>query len=75
MWYTHVNRNTIASNAKNGTSVPAVRLQEGLYGKPEYCFEVEFPAGARMVYSPQEPILKCGAKLAILSEEKPTIIR
>lgn len=75
MWYTHVNRNTINSNTKNGTSLPAVRIQEGKNGKPVYGFEVELPAGSRMIYSPHEPLLKCGARLVIESETAPTIIR
>lgn len=74
MWYTHVNRNTINSNTKNGTSLPAVRIQED-EKPPVYCFECELPAGSRMVYSPHEPLRKCGARLVITSETAPTIIR
>lgn len=76
MYYTHVNRNTIASNQKNGTENPAVRFQKGRYGSPTYCFEVELPAGAKMVYRPSgEPLLPCGARLVIESEEEPKVLR
>jgi hypothetical protein len=76
MYYTHVNANTIRSNKKNGTSNPAVRFQKGKYGRPTYAFEVEFPAGSRVIYKPDgDPLLPCGARLVITSEEEPIVIK
>lgn len=76
MYYTHINRNTINSNRANQTEMPAVRFQRGKYGAPTYAFEVEFPEASRVVYKPSgEPILPCGARLVIVSETKPRIIR
>jgi len=75
MYYTHINRNVINSNRKNGTAEPAVRFQKGLYGKPTYAFEVRLPSESRVVYRPSgDPILPCGARLVICSEEAPTVI-
>ena len=74
MYYTHINRGVIDGNRKHGTANPAVRFQKGKYGKPTYCMEVELPAGSRMVYSPHVPILPCGARLVIVSEECPKIV-
>ena len=74
-YYTHVNRNTINSNRKNGTSEPAVRFQKGKYGKPTYAFEVVLPAESRVVYKPSgDPILPCGARLVIVSEDAPQVV-
>lgn len=69
MFYTHINRNLV------GKREPVVRFQKGKYGEPTYAFEVELPAGSRVIYSPDEPILPCGARLVIASEEAPRVIR
>lgn len=75
MYYTHVNRNVINSNRKNGTEEPAVRFQKGKYGVPTYCKEVSLPAGSRVVYRPSgDPILPCGARLVITSPTAPEVI-
>lgn len=74
MYYTHVNRNVIDSNRKHGRNDPPVRFQKGKYGKSVYAMAVELPAGSRMVYSPHEPILPCGARLVVISKEAPTIV-
>jgi hypothetical protein len=76
MYYTHINRNVINSNRKNGTAEPAVRFQKGKYGAPTYAFEVELPTGSRVVYRPHgEPLLPCGARLVIESEAAPEVIK
>lgn len=75
MWYTHINRGTIDSNRKHGRSDPPVKFQKGKYGKATYAMEVELPAGSRVVYDTSGTILPCGARLVIVSEEAPTIIR
>lgn len=73
-YYTHVNRGVIDSNRKNGTNNPPIAVKRGKTGKAEYAFEVELPENSRMVYSPHDPILACGARLVIVSDTKPTII-
>lgn len=74
-YYTHINRNVIDSNRKNGTEDPAVRFQKGRYGAPTYAFEVLLPAGSRIIYRPHgDPILPCGARLVIESEETPVVL-
>lgn len=75
MYYTHINRNVIDRNRKNGTEDPAVRFQKGKYGKATYAKEVRLPDGARVVYRPSgDPILPCGARLVIVSEGAPEVI-
>lgn len=74
IYYTHINRNIIDSNRKNGTNDPPIRFQKGKYGKSTYCHEVELPSGSFVVYDPQGTILPCGARLAITSPEKPRIV-
>lgn len=75
MYYTHVNVNTIRTNRKNGTRLPAVRFQRGKYGKPTYAFRVKFPAGGEVEYKPDgDPILPCGARLVIKTATAPEVV-
>jgi len=71
LFYTHVNRGIIDSNRKNGTNDPPVVVKRGKTGKGWYANEVELPPGSRMVYSAHNPILSCGARLVIISEQEP----
>lgn len=66
--FIHVNRHVIARNAKLGTAEPAVRVQRGKHGKSTYCLEAEILGPSRVVYSPSEPLLPCGARLVIATE-------
>lgn len=68
MKYVVVNRHKIRSNAKAGTTEPVFRVSNGKHGKPHYAYEVEFPAGARLVYNPEEP-MPCGARVWIEAPE------
>lgn len=74
MWYTHINRNVIDSNRKNGTNDPPVKFQKGKYGESTYCHEAELPAGSRVVYSAEGTLLPCGARLVITSPERPRVV-
>lgn len=73
--YVHVNRNIINSNTKHGTTHPAVRIQTGRYGDPTLCSEAviygqDGKEAARLIYSPHKPLLPCGARLVIKTENK-----
>lgn len=70
-WYIHVNRHVIAANTKNGTSNPAVRIQHGKHGKGQLFHEVELPGPSKVIYSPDRPILPCGARLVIVTNTEP----
>lgn len=71
-YYTHINRNKIDSNRKNGTNDPVITVLNGKYGKPNYGHCVRLPAGAVLRYY-GEPVLPCGARVVIESEEEPEI--
>jgi len=73
MYYVHINRGTIDSNRKHGRNDPPVRVQKGKYGKPKYCHEVAF--SGKVVYDHEGTILPCGARLVIITEDEPRIIR
>lgn len=73
--YVHINRNTIAANAKHGRNDPPVRMQRGKYGKSTYAHEVEITGPSRVIYSPHKPLLPCGARLVIATESDVRVIR
>lgn len=75
MYYTHINRGIIDSNRKHGRNEPPVKFQEGKHGDPTYAYEVEFSAGGRVVYDHLGTILPCGARLVIITDECPKVIR
>jgi hypothetical protein len=58
----HVNRNTIASNAKHLTNEPPLIIRRG--SKREYAHEVELIGPAKIIHSPHNP-LSCGARVWI----------
>lgn len=74
-WFINVNKHVIARNARSGSDEPPVRISKGKAGKPVYCHEASIPHGSRIVYSANEPILKCGARLVIVCPKKPEVIR
>lgn len=74
-YYTHINRGVIDSNRKHGRNDPPVRFQKGKYGKSTYAHEVALPNGSRILYDHEGTILPCGARLVIVSDEKPEVIR
>lgn len=71
MYYTHINRGVIDSNRKHGRNDPPIKTQLGKYGKPEYGHRCILPAGSEIIYDHEGTILPCGARLVIVSEEKP----
>ena len=75
MYYTHINRGTIDSNRKHSREDTPVKFQKGKYGKATYAMEVELPAGSRIIYDTKGTILPCGARLVIVSETEPKVIR
>lgn len=74
-FYTHVDRGVIDANRKHGRNDPPVTIKHGKRGRSIKAFEVELPAGSRMIYSPHEPVLPCGARLVVVSQQQPVVIR
>jgi hypothetical protein len=65
-----VNRHTIASNAKHGKAEPPIRVARTIAAKGDYGSDVSIldhdgNEVARFIYDPQDPILKCGARLVL----------
>lgn len=62
----HVNRQTIARNARHGTNEPPLIIRRGR--KREYAHEVELVGRAKIVHSPHKP-LDCGARVWIEADD------
>lgn len=63
--YVSVNAQVIRGNAIHGTKKPPIRVTTGKNGAPRYGHEVHLTQPCRLVYSPHEPILRCGARLVL----------
>lgn len=74
-WYVHVDRGVIDANRKHGRNDPPVTVRRGKRGRSTKHFEVGLPAGSRMIYSPHEPVLSCGARLVVVCPTEPEYIR
>jgi hypothetical protein len=74
-WIVHVNRNVIQRNAHKPPSErePAVRIQKGKRGKPKYGMRVRL-GPSEMIYSPDEALLPCGAKMILITETEPEVV-
>lgn len=72
-YYINVNRNTIFSNAKHGRNEPPISIQRGKSGKRTYHHRIKISDG-ELIYSPHKPLLKCGARLIIVTEKEPEVI-
>jgi hypothetical protein len=74
-WYTHINRGVIDSNRIHKTDLPPITIRRGKSGKSFTAHEVELPEKTRIIYSAHDPILNCGARVVIVSESEPKVIR
>ena len=63
-----VNRQVVIANAKHHKADPVLRISFGPNGAPVYATEVKFPRGGSIRYSPDKPLTKCGARLALVTD-------
>ena len=58
--YISVCKNTVASNLKNGTRIPVLRISHGKYGKPQradnFHLKTVKPASICVHYNPHKPM-------------------
>lgn len=73
-WYVHVNQHKIRKNIHAEEIDPPIAVKRGKSGTPRYCNSVELGHSSRLVYSPHQPLLSCGARLVIECEEEPIIV-
>ena len=72
--YIHVNQHKIRSNKKNGTDEPVITIKKGK--KNTYCHEVKILGDSIVRYGGNEkPILSCGARVVIETNNDVEVIR
>lgn len=72
-WYIHVNQHKIRKNISAEVKEPVVRVQRGRSGPSTYVNSVRIPDGSVMRYSPDNPLLACGARLVIECPSEPLV--
>lgn len=74
-YYVHINKPRHQGNKAQGTDAPVVRYQKGRYGKPVYAHRIRFQSGEVIQARPGDPpLLPCGARIVIVTEEEPEVI-
>jgi hypothetical protein len=66
--YISVNKQTIARNARKGTADAAIAVRFGRSGKPTYVNRLTVNGPCELIYDPMRPILKCGARLVLVTD-------
>ena len=69
-WYIHVNQHVIRKNINAEVKEPPIAIRR-LKGPVRYVYSCDIPDGSRIVYSPDNPILDCGARLVIECPTEP----
>ena len=68
--FVSINAHRIRANAKNGTDDPPIRIARTKSDtKPVYAREIEIVGSSKLVYSPNKPIMRCGARMVLMAEE------
>lgn len=74
--YVVTNRHRIAANRKRPADQhePVIRVSAGKRGKPFYCDEVIFEGSAHLLNGRGEPVMPCGATIALVTSGTITTI-
>lgn len=63
-----INAQTIRKNAINGTDEAPIRIAKSRSdSKPIYAREISINGPSRLVYTPSDPIMRCGARLVLVT--------
>lgn len=63
-----INSHTIRKNAVNKTNNPPIRIAKSQRDKsPRYAHEIAIAGPSQLLYSADEPIMGCGARLVLLA--------
>lgn len=66
MKYVSINGHTIRKNAVTGSRDAPIRIARTPSDqKPVYAHEIDIVGPSRLVYSPDKPIMRCGARLVL----------
>jgi hypothetical protein len=72
--YIHVNQHVIRSNKKHNKNDPVITIKSGKTNT--YCHEVEILGNSKIIYGGNnKPLLNCGARVIIETDNDVKIIR
>lgn len=75
MKYVSINGPIIRRNALHGTDDPPIRIaRTPSDAKPVYAHEINILGSSKLVYSPDKPIMRCGARLVLMAQAV-TVVR
>lgn len=70
MKYVSINGHRIRSNSKHGYRDPPIRIAKSRYdSKPIYASEIEIIGNSKLIYQPDKPIMKCGARMVLVCDD------
>jgi hypothetical protein len=70
MKYVSINGHKIRSNSKHGFRDPPIRIAKSRSdSKPVYASAVEIIGSSKLIYNPDEPIMKCGARMVLVCDD------
>jgi hypothetical protein len=68
--FVSINGCTIRRNARHGERNPPIRIARSRSDqKPRYAHEIRIVGKSKLVYSPDKPILRCGARLVLIADD------
>jgi len=73
--YISVNKQTVAKNSRTGSRDPAIAVRTSKSGKAEMVNRVAINGPCEVIYTPDKPILKCGARLVIEADAEDVFIQ
>lgn len=74
--YISINGQTIRSNAITGKDDPPIRIARVKSDpSPRYAREIAIDGPSHLVYSPGKPIIRCGARLVLVTDAPVRIVR
>lgn len=66
--YVSINGKVIRKNAVTGSKDPPIRVARSQSDKkPRYAREIAIVGPSQLLYSPDEPIMRCGARLVLVA--------
>lgn len=69
-----INKHVIAANAKHGRNDPPIRVAKSKNGKAVYARGVKINGPSELISGDGKPVLKCGARIALVTDADVEVI-
>lgn len=68
--YISINKQVVAQNSRRGQVRPPIAVRTSKSGPAVYCHRLRIDGPSALYYTPGRPILKCGARLVLVTESE-----